>query len=166
MLCSAVLQPTLFLAGLFVFSSVELSAQIRVEPIEMLRIETATAGDAEAHFSWTSLSNMPAIQIDHRLMAPIASHRVSISGEQIQKSAAQANNPRWRNALIGAAIGAGIRTVAWLGVVCAFYCSGNSNDGMGIEIFATPFFTGVGAVVGGIIGYNRPIQGDPMRVSE
>ena len=52
---------------------------------------------------------------------------------------------------IGAGVGAGISTLGWLGFVCAIYCSGES-DGYGIEIFATPIVTVLGAGIGAAVG--------------
>jgi hypothetical protein len=160
MLSAAPLKPLLLFTGLLLLGSVQPStAQAKSEPVGTPRVEEATlTRDVRMHLTRSGIPNGSVFQLDPRLIAPATPLLSPLSGEPlIQQRATQDLDPRWRNTLTGAAIGAGISTVAWLGVVCAIYCSGNS-DGMGAEIFAIPVITGIGAVVGGLIGYNRPIQ--------
>lgn len=160
MLSAAPLKPVLLFTGLLLLGAVQPSiAQIKSEPLGTLRVEEATlTQDAGMHLTRPGIPNESVFQLDPRLIAPAAPLLSPLSGEPpIQQQPAQALNRRWRNTLTGAAIGAGIGTVAWLGVMCASYCFGTS-DGMGAEITATPIFAGIGAAVGGLIGYNWPIQ--------
>lgn len=158
MFSTAMPRSILLLTGLVVLGWAEpMFAQIRVEPVDTPHVEEATGTrEAGKHLNRRGLSSTPAAPIDRSLLAA-SPHSWRFSGEHLQETSARPLDRRWRNTLIGASIGAGITRVAGLGVVCSLYCSGNSNDGMGIEIIATPFFTGVGALVGGIIGYLRPV---------